>query len=106
MSTSIVSPSGDLKSSGWIVTNTKGETLTITIEEVYLDVEREMGAEPGLQKDGVEAHLQELLAANPGMLAEGLMLIRREYPTAIGPANGMPETDSAGAVPSAPVLTA
>ena len=44
-----------------------------------------MGAEPGLQKDGVEAHLQELLAANPGVLSEGLMLIRREYPTDIGP---------------------
>jgi hypothetical protein len=67
------------------VTNTKGETLTITIEEVHLEVEREMGAEPGLQKDGVEAHLQELLAANPGILADGLMLIRREYPTDIGP---------------------
>jgi RecB family endonuclease NucS len=69
----------------WVVTNTKGETLTITIEEVHLDVEQEMGAEPGLQKDGVEAHLQELLAANPGMIAEGLRLIRREYPTDIGP---------------------
>ena len=69
----------------WVVTNTKGETLTITIEEVHLDVEQEMGAEPGLQKDGVEAHLQDLLAANPGILAEGLMLIRREYPTDIGP---------------------
>jgi endonuclease len=67
------------------VTNTRGETLTITIEDVHLDVEQEMGAEPGLQKDGVEAHLQELLAANPGILAEGLMLIRREYPTDIGP---------------------
>jgi hypothetical protein len=69
----------------WVVTNTKGETLSITIEVVHLDVEREMGAEPGLQKDGVEAHLQELLAANPGILVEGLVLIRREYPTDIGP---------------------
>jgi len=69
----------------WVVTNTKGETLTITIHEVHLDVEREMGDEPGLQKDGVEAHLQELLAANPSVLAKGLRLMKREYPTDIGP---------------------
>jgi RecB family endonuclease NucS len=69
----------------WVVTNTKGETLTITIHEVHLDVEREMGEEPGLQKDGVEAHLQELLAANPWVLAAGLRLMKREYPTDIGP---------------------
>jgi hypothetical protein len=69
----------------WVVTNTKGEVLTITIDEVHLDVERELGADPGLQKDGVEAHLQELLAANPGVLLKGLRLVRREYPTDIGP---------------------
>jgi RecB family endonuclease NucS len=69
----------------WVVTNVKGETLTITIDQIHLDVEHELGAEPGLQKDGVEAHLQELLAANPSVLAEGLRLIRREYPTDIGP---------------------
>jgi hypothetical protein len=69
----------------WVVTNTKGEVLTITIDEVHLDVERELGADPGLQKDGVEAHLQELLAANPEVLAKGLQLVRREYPTDIGP---------------------
>jgi RecB family endonuclease NucS len=69
----------------WIVTNPKGESLTITIEAVHLDVDRALGADPGLQKDGVEAHLQELLAANPSVLVEGLRLIRREYPTDIGP---------------------
>ena len=50
----------------WVVTNTKGESLTITIDEIHLDLTRELGVDPGLQKDGVEAHLQELLAANPG----------------------------------------
>ena len=44
-----------------------------------------MGVDPGLQKDGVEAHLQELLAAAPHVLGEGLTLVRREYPTALGP---------------------
>jgi endonuclease len=69
----------------WVVTNAKGEAVTMTIDEVHLDVEHDLGAEPGLQKDGVEAHLQELLAANPWVLAEGLRLVKREYPTDIGP---------------------
>jgi RecB family endonuclease NucS len=69
----------------WVVTNQKGETLTVTIEQVHLDVERHLGPNPGLQKDGVEADLQELLAANPSVLVEGLRLIKREYPTDIGP---------------------
>ena len=69
----------------WIVTNPKGEQLTITLHEVFLDSLHELGEDPGLQKDGVEAHLQELLAAAPGAIEEGLTLVRREYPTAIGP---------------------
>ena len=69
----------------WVVRNPKGETLTITIEELVADSDHELGIDPGLQKDGVEAHLQELLAANCTKLAEGLRLVRREYPTAIGP---------------------
>ena len=69
----------------WVVTNPKGETLTITIEEVISDVVHEFEVDPGLQKDGVEAHLQELLAANCTTIADGLKLIRREYPTDIGP---------------------
>jgi len=59
--------------------------LTITIEEVLSDVAFEMGVDPGLQKDGVEAHLQELLAANPASIGAGLRLVRRESPTDIGP---------------------
>jgi RecB family endonuclease NucS len=69
----------------WVVTNAKGETLTIAIDEIHVDVTHELGADPGLQKDGVEAHLQELLAANPELLLRGLRLVRREYPTDIGP---------------------
>ena len=69
----------------WVVTNPKGETLTITIDEVLSDVNHDLGVDPGLQKDGVEAHLQELLAANPDQVGEGFRLVRREYPTDIGP---------------------
>ena len=69
----------------WVVTNGKGEELTIRITEIYEDVTHELGDDPGLQKDGVEAHLQELLASQPWVLEEGLTLIRREYPTDIGP---------------------
>ncbi|MEI2651356.1 MAG: endonuclease NucS [Microthrixaceae bacterium] len=69
----------------WTVTNPKGETLTITLEEVLHDSAHELGIDPGLQKDGVEAHLQELLAANTEAIAQGLVLVRREFPTDIGP---------------------
>jgi RecB family endonuclease NucS len=70
---------------GWTVTNPKGEQLRITIDEVLSDSAWELGVDPGLQKDGVEAHLQELLAANCDCIEVGLQLVRREYPTDIGP---------------------
>jgi endonuclease len=69
----------------WTVTGQKGEQLIITLSDVECDSSFDLGVDPGLQKDGVEAHLQELLAANPSVLAEGLLLIRREHPTDIGP---------------------
>jgi RecB family endonuclease NucS len=69
----------------WTVTNAKGECLTITMHEVVSDITWELGADPGLSKDGVEAHLQALLAATPSAIEAGLTLVRREYPTAIGP---------------------
>lgn len=69
----------------WVVTNPKGETLTINLVEVLDEVSHEFGEDPGLTKDGVEAHLQELLAASPEVMEDGLRLVRREYPTAIGP---------------------
>ena len=69
----------------WEVTNTKGEMLTIFLHEVLSDSAHELGDDPGLSKDGVEAHLQELLAALPEYIETGLRLVRREYQTAIGP---------------------
>jgi len=69
----------------WTVTNPKGEALTIELHEVMSDTAHELGVDPGLEKDGVEAHLQELLAANPGAIGDGFVLVRREYPTDIGP---------------------
>ncbi|MGQ0832664.1 MAG: endonuclease NucS [Microthrixaceae bacterium] len=69
----------------WTVTNPKGERLTITIESIISDTAHELGSDPGLQKDGVEAHLQELLAAACDRLEAGLVLVRREHRTEIGP---------------------
>ena len=82
----------------WMVTNPKGETLTITLEEVHLDTCHDCGEDPGLTKDGVEAHLQELLAANPSELDAGLTLVRREYPTALGPVDLLCRDAEGGAV--------
>jgi hypothetical protein len=73
----------------WVVTGKSGETLTITIEEIISDSSFDLGIDPGLVKDGVEAHLQELLAAQMPVLGEGWRLVRREYPTAIGPVDLM-----------------
>ena len=69
----------------WVVTNPKGERLVINLLEVLHQAAHELGDDPGLQKDGVEAHLQLLLAATPNSIEVGLTLVRREYPTAIGP---------------------
>jgi RecB family endonuclease NucS len=69
----------------WKVINKAGEELRITLEEVFQDYSYELGVDPGLVKDGVEAHLQELLAKHPETFGEGYTLVRREYMTAIGP---------------------
>lgn len=69
----------------WVITNPRDECLTITLHEVIHDLGHELGEDPGLSKDGVEAQLQELLAAAPDRIEDGLTLVRREYPTAIGP---------------------
>jgi RecB family endonuclease NucS len=73
----------------WTVTSKTDDTLRITIEEIHHDSLHELGVDPGLQKDGVEKHLQELLAEHPSTLSPGLTLVRREYPTAIGPVDLM-----------------
>jgi endonuclease len=70
----------------WTVAHAKtGDRLVITVEEVLHDSQHELGVDPGLQKDGVEAHLQVLLAEHIETLGDGWRLVRREYPTAIGP---------------------
>jgi RecB family endonuclease NucS len=79
----------------WVVTGKSGETLTIEIEELLSDLTFELGADPGLVKDGVESHLQELLAVQVEVLGAGWRLVRREFPTAIGPVDLMCR-DSAG----------
>ena len=80
----------------WVVTGKSGETLTIHIEEIISDSAFELGADPGLTKDGVESRLQELLAAQLHVLGDGWRLVRREFPTAIGPVDLMCR-DTAGA---------
>ena len=73
----------------WTVTGNTDDTLRILIEEIHHDTAHDLGVDPGLQKDGVEKHLQELLSDHPATLADGLTLVRREFPTAIGPVDLM-----------------
>jgi endonuclease len=69
----------------WVVENKAGEQLRITVEEIEHDSSHELGVDPGLVKDGVEAHLQALLAEHVELLGSGYTLVRREYMTPIGP---------------------
>ena len=81
----------------WRVTNAKtADLLVISIHEVIHDSSHELGIDPGLQKDGVEADLQRLLAEQIELLGEGHTLVRREYMTAIGPVDILAR-DAAGA---------
>ena len=82
----------------WVVTGKTGETLTIDIEEIVSDSAFDLGVDPGLVKDGVEAHLQELLAAQLSVLGDGWRLVRREYPTPIGPVDIMCRDGAGGSV--------
>ncbi len=84
----------------WTVTNKAGETLAITIEEILHDSSHELGVDPGLVKDGVEAHLQVLLAEHVQTLGEEYTLVRREYPTAIGPVDLLCRTATDSSVPA------
>jgi RecB family endonuclease NucS len=69
----------------WTVTNKAGEQLLVTVHEVLSDVAHDLGTDPGLVKDGVEKHLQQLLAEQVHVLGEGFELVQREYFTDIGP---------------------
>ncbi len=83
----------------WVVQHQKSDDrLEIDLHEVLSDTEHELGVDPGLIKDGVEAHLQELLAEQVALLGEGYTLVRREFPTAIGPVDIMARDASGAAV--------
>ena len=82
----------------WTVTNKAGEQLIVTLESVEHDSRHELGVDPGLVKDGVEAHLQKLLAEHIHTLGEGYRLVRREFPTPIGPVDIMARDPGGGAV--------
>src|SRR4051812_49617301 len=75
--------------SEWLVTGKDDDTLRIVIEEVLHDSAHDLGVDPGLQKDGVEKHLQELLADHPATLDDGLTLVRREDPPPLRPGDLM-----------------
>jgi endonuclease len=84
----VVEEDGDLL----VVRKRAGKTedrLEIRLLDVLSDVEHEMGEAAGLEKDGVEAHLQELLAERPDVLEDGLRLVRREWATDVGPVDLM-----------------
>jgi endonuclease len=87
-------PDDDSASAGvlehWRVTHAKtGDALLVRIYEVLHDSTHELGVDPGLQKDGVEADLQRLLAEQVDVVGDRLTLVRREFPTAIGPVDLM-----------------
>ncbi|HEU0042860.1 MAG TPA: endonuclease NucS [Jiangellaceae bacterium] len=82
----------------WTVSNPAGEQLVITVEDVLHDSSHELGVDPGLVKDGVEAHLQELLADHVETFGAGWRLVRREYPTPIGPVDLLCRDGAGGAV--------
>ncbi|MFM1916587.1 MAG: hypothetical protein RJB01_102, partial [Actinomycetota bacterium] len=78
----------------WTVTNKGGEQLVITIHHVHGEIEYSLGVDPGLVKDGVEANLQKLLAEHVEVLGADWTLVRREYPTAIGPVDLLCRSDA------------
>ncbi len=80
-----LTPGGPALTALWEVRGRDGDTLQISIGEVFHDSSHDLGLDPGLQKDGVEAHLQALLAEHPETLGHGWSLVRREHPTPIGP---------------------
>ncbi|WP_349903848.1 endonuclease NucS [Parafrigoribacterium humi] len=83
----------------WKVAQAKtADLLVISIHEILHDSEHELGIDPGLQKDGVEAHLQKLLAENIELLGAGYRLVRREYMTAIGPVDILARDAEGGAI--------
>ena len=100
-SLSTISPDDEQREAGvievWKVAAAKtADLLIVSIHEIFHDSSHELGIDPGLQKDGVEAHLQKLLADHIDLLGDGHRLVRREYMTAIGPVDIL-ATDEKGA---------
>ena len=95
-----MSPPCSLREEGdrWTVTSKAGEKLIITLDEVLHDSSHELGTDPGLVKDGVEAELQRLLAEQIQTLGAGYRLVRREHPTAIGPVDILCRDAAGGSV--------
>ena len=96
-------PSAEARAAGvtavWTVQHQKSDDrLEIDLYELLHDSAHELGVDPGLVKDGVEAHLQELLAAQILLLGTGHTLVRREYPTAIGPVDILAKDPAGGTV--------
>ncbi|HVN11420.1 MAG TPA: endonuclease NucS [Kineosporiaceae bacterium] len=83
----------------WTVQHAKSdERLIVHVHAVLHDSQHELGTDPGLVKDGVEAHLQELLAEHVHTLGPGYTLVRREFPTAIGPVDLLVRDADGGSV--------
>lgn len=99
----IETPEADAASVGvsqqWRVTHAKtGDELVVQIYEMLHDSAHDLGIDPGLQKDGVEADLQRLLSEQVGVIDEHVSLVRREYMTAIGPVDLLLRDDAGGTV--------
>ncbi|WP_346232730.1 endonuclease NucS [Parafrigoribacterium mesophilum] len=97
---SVVAPEPDQAEAGvtevWKVVQGKtSDLLLISVHEILHDSEHELGIDPGLTKDGVEADLQKLLAEQIELLGDGYRLVRREFMTAIGPVDIL-ATDATG----------
>ena len=102
-SLSKLEPSDEQRSVGieevWQITHTKtSDRLLVSIYEILHDSDHELGVDPGLVKDGVEAHLQELLAEQIDLLGDGHKLVRREFMTAIGPVDILAKDGNGGSV--------
>jgi hypothetical protein len=101
--TSVLEPEPEQRETGvteiWKVAQAKtADLLVISIHEILHDSSHELGQDPGLQKDGVEADLQKLLAEQIELLGEGYRLVRREYMTAIGPVDILATDANGGSV--------
>ena len=99
-SLTVEQPDEELRENGvtelWRVSHAKtADMLVVSIHDVISDVEHELGEDPGLIKDGVEADLQRLLAEQIELLGEGYALVKREYMTALGPVDILAK-DAAG----------